>query len=131
MLLTPLGVELVLGRLEELLDDDGDARMRDIAAGFSDEAAPSAGSSSSSDVLVGSVLYFVQSASTWARERAGRFSRLAARLSKQYAQWAWVAMVLAGRGARRKSGRAENRWRAIWAFRTSRKRTGARKRDSK
>jgi hypothetical protein len=55
LLLAPLGVELALGRLEELLDEDGEARMRDIAAGFSDETASSAGSSSSSDVIVGSV----------------------------------------------------------------------------
>lgn len=102
MLLTPLGVELALGRLEELLEDDGDARMRDMAAGFSDEAAPSEGSCSSSDVLAGSVLYFAQRASTCARRRAGRFSRLATRLSKQYAQWAWVAMVLATCEARRR-----------------------------
>ena len=102
-----------------------------MAAGFSDEAAPSVDSPSISDVLVGSVLYFVQSASTSPRESAGRFSRLATRLSKQYAQWAWVAMVLVVREARRESGRAENRWRALWAFRTNKKTTRARKRASR
>lgn len=42
---------------------------------------------------MGSDVYFAQRVCTWASERAGRFSRLATRLSKQYAQCACVAMV--------------------------------------
>lgn len=87
LLLAPLGVELALGRLEELLDEDGEARMRDIAAGFNDALAAPTDSSSIP------ALNLVHMTSVWARLRAGRFSRLATRLSKQYAQWAWVAMV--------------------------------------
>lgn len=44
-------------------------------------------------VLLSELWYFVQRASTSGRERAGRFSRLAVRVSKQKAQWAWVAML--------------------------------------
>jgi hypothetical protein len=33
-LFKPLGVELALCRLEELADEDGEARIRDIAAGL-------------------------------------------------------------------------------------------------
>ena len=82
LLLAPLGVELALGRLEELLDEDGEARIRDIAAGFNDAPAASTGSSSIP------ALNFLHITSVWTRLRAGRFSRLATRLSKQYAQWA-------------------------------------------
>lgn len=112
-LLGPLGVELALCRLEELADEGGEARMRDIAAGLYEPSADAdtdadadasaacsacsacsaSVSSSSSEVVVGSELYFAQRCSTWARVREGRFSRLATRLSKQYAQCACVAMV--------------------------------------
>lgn len=87
LLLAPLGVELALGRLEELLDEDGEARIRDTAAGFNNAPAASTGSSSIP------AFDFLHMTSVWARLRAGRFSRLATRLSKQYAQWTWVAMV--------------------------------------
>lgn len=107
-LLGPLGVELALCRLEELADEGGEARIRDIAAGLYEPSADTDAdadasaacsacsasvSSSSSEVVVGSELYFAQRCSTWARVREGRFSRLATRLSKQYAQCACVAMV--------------------------------------
>ena len=90
-----LGVELALGRLEELDDDDGDARMREMGAGFNDESAAGAepASSSTPDAVR---WYFVHRDSTLASESAGRFSRLATRLSKQYAQCAWVAMTSVG-----------------------------------
>lgn len=42
------------------------------------------------------VVNFVQRCSTWERGRGARFSRLAERVSRQYAQWAWVAMLGAG-----------------------------------
>jgi len=109
LLRPPLGVELALWRLEVLADEGGEARIRDIAAGFRDvspvasAASSSAVSSSSSEVVVGDVLYFVQRLSTWARESEGRFSRFETRLSKQYAQWAWVAMAC-GLDVRREGG---------------------------
>jgi hypothetical protein len=63
-------------------------RSREIAAGL-------AGDSLSAGVaLVEEVLYCFQRASTWRRERAGRFSSDATSDSKQYAQWASVAMVV-------------------------------------
>jgi hypothetical protein len=81
----PLGVELVL---EEFVVGGDGARSCDIAAGL---LGGSTGSRAS--VVVGSAVYFVHRASTWGRERLGRFSRLAERVSKQYAQWAWVAIL--------------------------------------
>lgn len=73
-----LGVELPpLGRLDELADPGEGARSRDTAAGLY------AGSTSSSDVVVASLLYLSHSDSTSLRESAERFSKLAARLSKQ------------------------------------------------
>ena len=85
--LVPLGVDAALDELA--LKGE---RRRDMAAGLAGESV----SSSAFSVVLGSVLYFFQRASTWRRESAGRFSREAARLSKQYAQWASVAMVLVG-----------------------------------
>jgi hypothetical protein len=82
--LVPLGVELML---EEVVVVGDGARRPDIAAGL---LGGSTGSRAS--VVRGSALYFVHRASTWGRERLSRFSRLAARVSKQYAQWAWVAI---------------------------------------
>jgi hypothetical protein len=82
--LMPLGVELALWRLEELPVEGEGARSRDIAAGLK-EVSLSAGTSSGS-VVVGSSVYFAQRASTSGRVRLGRFSKLATRLSKQYAQ---------------------------------------------
>jgi hypothetical protein len=93
--LMPLGVELALWRLEELPVEGEGARRRDIAAGFApggERASTSAGTSRGS-VVMGSSVYLDQRASTSGRERPRRFSRLAERLSKQYAQWAWVAIV--------------------------------------
>lgn len=47
----------------------------------------------SASLVVREVWYFSHSDSTWRRERGLRFSRLAERVSKQYAQWAGVAML--------------------------------------
>lgn len=77
--LVPLGVDAAL----DVLSAEGE-RRRDIAAGLAGESL----SGSVLAALVGSALYFSQSVSTWRRESAGRFSRLATRFSKQYAQWA-------------------------------------------
>lgn len=98
--LTPLGVELVLCTLDELPVAGDGALRRDIAAGLyagsaalgGDRESLSSGTCSGS-VVVGSSVYFAHNVSTSRRERLGRFSRLAARLSKQYAQWAWVAIL--------------------------------------
>jgi hypothetical protein len=91
--LTPLGVELALCRLDEL-PVAGEARSRDIAAGFAPlgEKVPLAGGDCKGSVVVGSSVYFAHKASTSRSESCGRFSRLAERLSKQYAQWAWLAI---------------------------------------
>lgn len=92
--LVPLGVERALCRLLELVVLGEGARRRDKAAGLyarSASASASASEASSDEAVV--VLYFSHSVSTSSRDSEGRFSRLAARLSKQYAQWAWVAMV--------------------------------------
>jgi hypothetical protein len=77
--LVPPGVDAALDELP--LDGE---RRRDTTAGL-------AGESTSGAVL--EAWYFFHSASVWRRESAGRFSREAARLSKQNAQWASVAMV--------------------------------------
>lgn len=73
--LVPLGVEATLDELP--LEGE---RSRDIAAGL---AAESLSVSTVASVTVDSALYFFHIASTWRRERAGRFSRLAASDSKQ------------------------------------------------
>ena len=83
-LLAPLGVDAALDELP--LEGE---RRRDMAAGLAGESA----SVSAVSVVVAEALYFFHRASTWRRERAGRFSSDAARLSKQYAQWASVAML--------------------------------------
>lgn len=112
--LTPLGVELVLCTLLELALCGEGARSLDIAAGryedafavaavggeFSSKSSESEGGSKSSSgafgsAAVGSALYLFQRSSHWRRLSGGRFSRLAESVSKQYAQWAWVAIVLA------------------------------------
>lgn len=78
--LVPLGVDAALDELP--LEGE---RRRDTAAGLAGESMP---------VSVGDVAwYFFHSASVWRRVSAERFSREAARLSKQNAQWASVAMV--------------------------------------
>lgn len=85
--LMPLGVELALCKLDEL-PVAGDARSRDIAAGFApggDIESSSSGTSSGS-VVVGSSVYFDHKVSTSRSDRWGCFSRLAAKLTKQYAQ---------------------------------------------
>lgn len=82
--LAPLGVEAALDELP--LEGE---RRRDMAAGLAGEST----SASAVEVEVSSALYFFHSASTWRRARAGRFSSEAARLSKQYAQCASVAML--------------------------------------
>jgi hypothetical protein len=99
--LIPLGVDAALCRLEELPVAGDCPTRRDMAAGlYAESAAPgddeeslSSGTCSGS-VVVGSSVYFDHNASTSCRERAGRLSRSAARLSKQYAQWAWVAILM-------------------------------------
>lgn len=83
--LVPVGVDAALDELP--LDGE---RRRDMAAGLAGDVA-----SASVAALSKVALYFFHRASTWRRERAGRFSRDAARLSKQYAQWASDAMLLA------------------------------------
>jgi len=75
-LLVPLGVE---ERLEELLVEGEGASRRDIAAGL----APLGGGDWRGSVVVGSSVYLDQRASTSGRVSCGRFSRLAARVSKQ------------------------------------------------
>ena len=98
--LTP-GVELALCTLEELVVDGEGAKRREIAAGLY-EVSVAAGSASSSPsassvVVVGSALYFSQRSSTWCSGNGDLFSRLATRLSKQYAQCAGVAMAAQGK----------------------------------
>lgn len=78
--LVPLGVDVALDELPL----DGESR-RDMAAGLAGKSTPDSGSTVAS-VAVDSALYFFQRASTCRRESAGRFSRLAASDSKQYAQ---------------------------------------------
>ena len=82
--LMPLGVELPGVELEELPDEGVDARRRVTAAGLWTRAAVSGSLvfASASSAL----LYLAQSVSTSWSERPDRFSRSAARLSKQYAQ---------------------------------------------
>jgi hypothetical protein len=74
--------------LEEFVVGGDGARSCDIAAGLLEGSTGSRAS-----VVVGSAVYFVHRASTWGRERLGRFSRLEERVSKQYAQWAWVSIL--------------------------------------
>jgi hypothetical protein len=88
--LIPLGVELALCTLEELPVAADGARRRDIAAGLYEgsialggDSESSTSGTSSGSVVVGSSVYFDHSASISRRERLGRFSRLAERLSKQ------------------------------------------------
>jgi hypothetical protein len=76
----PLGVDAALDELP--LEGE---RRRDTAAGLAGESV---------SVAVLEAWYFFHSASVWRRDSAGRFSREAARVSKQNAQWASVAMVL-------------------------------------
>jgi hypothetical protein len=86
-LLAPVfGVDSALELALEAVEGE---RRRDIAAGLAGDAASMAVSGA---VLVEAV-YLSQSVSTWWRERAGRFSRDAASVSKQYAQCASDAMV--------------------------------------
>lgn len=95
--LTPLGVDPALCRLEVLPVAGDGATRRDMAAGlYAGSAAlgkPLSSGTCSGSVVVGSSVYFDHNASISRRERAGRFSRSAVRLSKQYAQWAWVAIL--------------------------------------
>lgn len=92
--LTPLGVELVLCTLDELLLAGEGARRRETAAGrygdapaaavalmSSSWARSSSGASGSS--ASGTVLYLSHSSLTCRRLRAGRFSRFADSVSKQ------------------------------------------------
>jgi hypothetical protein len=82
--LVPLGVDATLDELP--LEGE---RRRDMAAGLAGESV----SASTFEVVAGDALYFFQRASTCRSESAGRFSSEAARLSKQYAQCASVAML--------------------------------------
>ena len=91
-LLAPVaGVESALELALEAVEGD---RRREIAAGLG-EAASRAVSGVADEVLVVLVaaVYLSHRASTWRRERAGRFSSDAASVSKQYAQCASDAMV--------------------------------------
>jgi hypothetical protein len=91
--LTPLGVELMLCTVDELAVAGDATKSRDIAAGLWERSTVPGGDleslssiGSKASVVVGSALYFVHSTSISRRERPLRFSRLAVRLSKQYAQ---------------------------------------------
>lgn len=87
--LVPLGVEAALDELPV----EGE-RRRDIAAGLRLAGRSVVSSVSGAEAeAAGEAACFFQSAETWRRERAGRFSRLAVSVSKQYAQWASVAML--------------------------------------
>lgn len=82
--LIPLGVEPALCTLEELPVAGDGAIRRDMAAGLYAGSVDSLSSGAcSGSVVVGSSVYFAHSVSTSRRERFDRFSRLAARLSKQ------------------------------------------------
>lgn len=93
--LAPLGVEMVLCTLDELVVAGEGARSRETAAGrYGDPSgavgAVSASTSSASSApgalgseAEGSALYFFHSSSTCCRFRASRFSRSAESASKQ------------------------------------------------
>ena len=81
--------------LELALEPAKGETRRDMAAGLGGGAASAPGSvvGGAAEVSVVKAVYLAHSASTWCRERAGRFSSDAASVSKQNAQWASEAMV--------------------------------------
>lgn len=92
-LLAPVaGVESALEQALEAVEGE---RRREMAAGLAGEGASRSVSAVGTEVLGVLVVavYLVHSASTWRRERAGRFSSDAASVSKQYAQCASDAIV--------------------------------------